>query len=71
VLQPALQRMVAEATHAKDVIPDEIIQSLWSGYGEIIRLKLSGSDIHSVILKHVKSSITLAAGIVMPLMPES
>jgi len=54
MLQPALQRMVAEATHAKDVTPDKIIQSLWSGYGEIIRLKLSGSDIHSVILKHVK-----------------
>jgi hypothetical protein len=54
MLQPALQRMVAEATHAKDVTPDKIIQSLWSGYGEIIRLKLSGSDIHNVILKHVK-----------------
>jgi thiamine kinase-like enzyme len=54
VLHPTLQRMVAEAAHAKDVIPDEVIQSLWSGYGEIIRLKLSGSNINSMILKHVK-----------------
>jgi len=54
VLPPALQRMVAEATHAEHVKPDQVIQSLWSGYGEIIRLKLSGSAINSVILKHVK-----------------
>jgi len=54
VLHPALQRMVAEATHAEHVKPDEVIQSLWSGYGEIIRLRLSASAINSVILKHVK-----------------
>jgi len=54
VLNLALQDMVAKATHAKHVTPDEVIQSLWSGYGEIIRLQLSGSDINSVILKHVK-----------------
>jgi len=54
VLHPDLQRMVAEAVHVTGVTPDEVIQSLWSGYGEIIRLKLSDSDIPSVILKHVK-----------------
>ncbi|MDQ6956377.1 MAG: DUF1679 domain-containing protein [Mariprofundaceae bacterium] len=54
MLHPALQRMVAEATHAKHVQPDEVIQSLWSGYGEIIRLQLRGSEVASVILKHVK-----------------
>jgi len=54
VLNPTLQRMVAEATHAKDVIPYEVIQSLWSGYGEIIRIKLSACKLNSIILKHVK-----------------
>ncbi|MDQ6967287.1 MAG: choline kinase, partial [Mariprofundaceae bacterium] len=46
--------MVAEVMHAKRVEPNEVIQSLWSGYGEIIRLKLSGAEVNSVILKHVK-----------------
>jgi len=54
VLHPALQRMVAKATHAEHVKPDEVIQSLWGGYGEIIRLKLSSCELDSVILKHVK-----------------
>lgn len=54
MLNPALQRMVVEATHAKHVTPGGVIQSLWSGYGQIIRLQLSGADIDSVILKHVK-----------------
>ncbi|PCI42529.1 MAG: choline kinase [Proteobacteria bacterium] len=53
-MHPALQRMVAEATHAEHVQPDEVIQSLWSGYGEIIRLQLSGCEPSSAILKHVK-----------------
>lgn len=42
-----------QATYASHVEPDEVIQSLWSGYGEIIRLKLSDSEIHTAILKHV------------------
>jgi len=46
--------MVAEATHAEHVKPNKVMQSLWSGYGEIIRLQLSGSEVNSVILKHVK-----------------
>jgi len=31
----------------------EMIQSLWSGYGEIIRAELVGADISSVVLKYV------------------
>jgi len=32
----------------------EVIQSLWSGYGEIVRYSLSGADMPSVVIKHVK-----------------
>lgn len=30
------------------------IQTLWSGYGEIVRLHLEGCDRRSVIVKHIK-----------------
>lgn len=32
----------------------EVIQTLWSGYGEIVRYALSGAAIHSLVVKHVK-----------------
>lgn len=32
----------------------EVIQSLWSGYGELVRLHTTGNQIKSVIIKHVK-----------------
>lgn len=30
-----------------------MIQTLWSGYGEIVRLRLDGSDLSSVVLKYI------------------
>lgn len=30
-----------------------MIQTLWSGYGEIVRLGLEGSDLSSVVLKYI------------------
>ena len=32
----------------------EVIQNLWSGYGKILRLALDGSEIPTVIVKHVR-----------------
>ena len=43
---------VQQATGSHDVRRGETIQSLWSGYGEIVRLHLN-QDSESVILKHV------------------
>jgi len=54
MLSHELAEMVAHASNAQDVTSTEVIQSLWSGYGEIVRLQLNSSDIHTVILKHVK-----------------
>lgn len=45
---------VLSATGGQKIRNAMVIQSLWSGYGEIVRLELEGSNYPSVILKHVK-----------------
>ena len=51
---PALRDIVLSSTGARAINSTTVIQSLWSGYGEIVRLELSGSSYSSVILKHIK-----------------
>lgn len=41
------------ATGATELVESEIIQRLWSGYGKIVRCGLNGSDLNSVVVKHV------------------
>lgn len=48
------QEIVRQATGAKDIFHIEDIQSLWSGYGKIMRYGLQGGDIDRVVVKHVK-----------------
>jgi hypothetical protein len=45
---------IINATGATNLRETERIQSLWSGYGSIIRYELTGSDIPSVVVKHVQ-----------------
>ena len=47
-------RWIARATGAKTVDRGERIQSLWSGYGEIYRVHLSGARTRTAIVKSVK-----------------
>jgi len=50
------RHITLQATGASAVIESEIIQSLWSGYGKIVRCGLQYADTHgpqSVIVKHV------------------
>ncbi|MDH3982074.1 MAG: ecdysteroid 22-kinase family protein, partial [Kiritimatiellaceae bacterium] len=42
-----------KATGATKIVESEIIQSLWSGYGIIVRCGLQGSELESVVVKHV------------------
>lgn len=49
-----IAQIVLSATGAKAIENSSIIQSLWSGYGQIVRLDLSGGSHSSVILKHIK-----------------
>lgn len=47
---------IKRALNASLVVRTESIQSLWSGYGEIIRFSVEGSDIaDSVVLKSIQS----------------
>ncbi len=47
---------ILEKTGASSLIEKEMIQELWSGYGEIIRVGLVGASINCVIVKHVQLS---------------
>jgi aminoglycoside phosphotransferase (APT) family kinase protein len=50
-----LQSVVLRATGAQAVEATETVQSLWSGYGQIVRCHLAGGDApSSVIVKHVR-----------------
>ena len=44
---------VAQSLGAEGVISVEHIQSLWSGYGELVRLYLTGGSMPSVIVKYI------------------
>jgi hypothetical protein len=50
----AIANTVLSATGAQTIRSATVIQSLWSGYGEIVRLELEGGAYPSVILKHIK-----------------
>ncbi|WP_297090183.1 oxidoreductase family protein [uncultured Draconibacterium sp.] len=47
------QETILKATGAQSLSRTASIQSLWSGYGEIIRFSLEGSKMKSVVVKHV------------------
>ncbi|MCY1723010.1 phosphotransferase [Prolixibacteraceae bacterium Z1-6] len=47
------QNIILEATGAEDLFEIEVIQNLWSGYGEIVRFGLIGSEQERVVVKHV------------------
>jgi hypothetical protein len=46
--------IVSRASGATAALRGEVIQSLWSGYGEIVRYRLHGADRNTVIVKHVR-----------------
>jgi hypothetical protein len=48
------QKIARNATGASEIFHIEDIQSLWSGYGKIMRYGLRGGDCNSVVIKHVK-----------------
>ncbi len=52
--QEEIDQFVLELTHAQGITQRERVQRLWSGYGSIVRMGLSGSEIPSVIVKHVQ-----------------
>ena len=53
-MDKSLINAILLATGARDISSAESVQTLWSGYGEIMRLWLAGGAHASVILKHVR-----------------
>ena len=49
-----LRDIVLRATGARELFEVGTIQSLWSGYGSIDRYGLMGSDLDTVVVKHVR-----------------
>jgi Ecdysteroid kinase-like family len=45
--------LIIAATQAKTAIVDRVIQTLWSGYGEIVRFRLQPSPLTTVVVKWV------------------
>lgn len=45
---------ILKATGANRIVETELIQELWSGYGEILRCTLEGAAMTSVVVKHVQ-----------------
>lgn len=50
----SFKEVICEATGADDIFLIEDIQSLWSGYGKIMRYGLQGGSGECVVVKHVK-----------------
>ena len=47
-------QIACQALNAKSISHIEDIQSLWSGYGKIMRYGVAGGDVETVIIKYVK-----------------
>lgn len=52
-MKPALEKIVLEVSGAETILAMETIETLWSGYGEIVRVGLTGADPGSVIVKYI------------------
>lgn len=53
-LDDSVARWVCETTGARDVLDAQAVQTLWSGYGMIVRCRLDGAAMPTVIVKHVQ-----------------
>ena len=53
-LDDGLAALVLQAAGARTIVDTQIVQNLWSGYGQILRCRLEGGAQPSVIVKHVR-----------------
>jgi aminoglycoside phosphotransferase (APT) family kinase protein len=49
-----LEAVVLQAAGARAIVDTQIVQRLWSGYGQVVRYRLEGGAQPSVIVKHVR-----------------
>ena len=48
-----IKLFILEQTGASDILECEVVQELWSGFGQIIRVQLIGAPMASVIVKNI------------------
>jgi hypothetical protein len=53
-LHPRFQEAIRSATGSSAMEVTELIQELWSGYGQILRIRHEGSQPSTVIAKHIR-----------------
>ena len=53
-IDASLAEFVLQSTGAATISATEVVQSLWSGYGQIVRCRLTGGATPSVVLKQVR-----------------
>jgi len=53
-LRVSLETTINNALNADSSLKEDCIQTLWSGYGEIVRYRLKGAKMETIIAKHVK-----------------
>ena len=53
-MNQSLHNLILEVTHSDAITDVSTIQTLWSGYGEILKARLSGGNAQSVIVKHIQ-----------------
>ncbi len=52
-MKDRIPAIVLKYTQAREIAAQAVLQKLWSGYGSIVRYRLLGAEIPSVIVKHV------------------
>ncbi|MEO1830896.1 MAG: choline kinase, partial [Akkermansiaceae bacterium] len=55
-LSPHFQEKILSATGSSMFEVVEVVQELWSGYGQILRLRLDGDS--EVVVKHIRMAAT-------------
>ncbi|HAA57998.1 MAG TPA: choline kinase [Myxococcales bacterium] len=52
-MHPTLKSHILRTMRADALSIQEVIQTLWSGYGELVRVALEGGEVDTIILKHI------------------
>jgi len=59
-IKKPIEETICRFTQAKRAVREQVLQPLWSGYGEIARYTLQGCEPLSVVIKHIALPETLA-----------
>lgn len=48
-----IENFILEKTNANSILESRLIQSLWSGYGELLKVKLDSKNISNAVIKYI------------------